>query len=82
MPFKAVTNMNEHECILRYGDSRTNQNERRLGVCRLRLQPVNIQTSCQSLLRHSKQSEDLRMNTTAPESAHMFYRGIFVTILG
>lgn len=66
----------------RYGDSPTNQNRRRLGVCKLRLQPVNIQTSCQSFLRHSKQSEELRINTIVTDSALLFQSGIFVTKLG
>jgi len=78
----AIQSRDQLECNVRYGDSGTNQNRRRLGVCRLWLQPVNTQTSCQSLLRHSKQSEEIRKNTTASEYARLFHRGIFVTILG
>lgn len=67
----AIQSRDKGECNLRYGGSRTNQNRGRLGVCQLRLQPVNTQTSCQSLLRHSKQSEETRVNTIAHESAHL-----------
>lgn len=38
----------------------------------LRLQRVNTQTSCQSRLRHSKQSEETRVNAIVHEFAHLF----------
>ena len=68
----AIEGRDQHECNLRYGGPRANQNRGRLGVCQLRLQRVNTQTSCQSLLRHSKQSEETRMKTTVDEFAHLF----------
>ena len=68
----AIQIRDQHECNLRYGRTRTNENRGRLGVCQLQLQPVNIQTSCQSRLRHSKQSEKNRIGTILGESAHLF----------
>ena len=49
---------------------------------RLRLQPVNIQTNCQSRLRQSKQSDAVRKNTTLSESALLLQSDSFVTIRG
>lgn len=68
----AVEGRDQHESNLRYGGSRANQNRGRLGVCQLRLQRVNTQTSCQSRLRHSKQSEETRVNAIVHEFAHLF----------
>ena len=68
----AIEGRDHHECNLRYGGPRANQNRGRLGVCHLRLQRVNTQTSCQSLLRHSKQSEETRVKTITHEFAHLF----------
>ena len=68
----AIDGRDQHECDLRYGGSRANQNRGRLGVCQLRLQRVNTQTSCQSFLRHSKQSEEIRVNAIVDEFAHLF----------
>ena len=67
----ATEDRDQHECDLRYGGSRANQNRGRLGVCQLRLQRVNTQTSCQSRLRHSKQSEETRANAIVHEFAQL-----------
>jgi len=68
----AIEDRDQLECNLRYGGLRANQNRGRLGVCQLRLQRVNTQTSCQSRLRHSKQSEETRVKTIIHECAHLF----------
>lgn len=67
----AIEGRDQRECDLRYGGSRANQSRGRLGVCQLQLQRVNTQTSCQSRLRHSKQSEDSRVNAIIHEFAHL-----------